>query len=305
MTIGGGGLGQVWGSTSREEAIATLHEAVDGGITLIDMAPLYGNGEAEIVVGEAFRGTLPPGVRVTTKHLLGNPPAADVYDHLSSSLDNSLDRMQLKRVDVFILHGMISAEARDGATSRTARATFKRALVPAFERLMAEGRIGAWGITGVGEPAAVIETLDDDPPPFAAQCIANLLDSRGSMARFEGDARPREIIATARRRGVGVLGIRAVQAGALTDQFDRDLPRDHPEMLDYVRAANFRELARAQSVSPAFLAHRYALSMEGVDTVVLGVKNRTELRECLAAEAAGPLPASTIAAIDASVASPH
>ena len=42
--------------------------------------------------------------------------------------------------------------------------------------------------------------------------------------------------------------------------------------------------------------------MEGVDSVVLGVKNRAELDECLAAEAAGPLDAATIAAIDASVA---
>lgn len=302
LTLGGGGIGQVWGTTSREEAIATLHEAVDGGITLLDMAPLYGNGEAETVVGEAFRGALPPGLRITTKHFLGNPPPNEVYERLSHSLHESLARMQLKRVDLFILHGMIAAEARDGATTRTSRALYKSAVVPAFERLISEGSIGAWGITGVGEPGAVIETLEDDPAPFATQCITNLLDSRGSMARFEGESRAREIIATASNRGVGVLGIRAVQAGALTDRLDRELPEDHPEMRDYQRAAGFRTFAHTQGVSPAFLAHRYALSMDDVDTVVLGVKNRAELRECLAAEAAGPLRASTIAAIDASAA---
>jgi aryl-alcohol dehydrogenase-like predicted oxidoreductase len=85
------------------------------------------------------------------------------------------------------------------------------------------------------------------------------------------------------------MGIRAVQAGALTDRVDRDLGVDHPVARDYERAAPFRELAAELGESPAALAHRYALSMEGVDTVVLGVKNRAELHECLRAAEAGPL----------------
>jgi aryl-alcohol dehydrogenase-like predicted oxidoreductase len=48
------------------------------------------------------------------------------------------------------------------------------------------------------------------------------------------------------------------------------------------------------------IAHRYALSLD-IDTLVLGVKNRTELAECAAAAKAGPLPAELMARIDASV----
>jgi aryl-alcohol dehydrogenase-like predicted oxidoreductase len=94
------------------------------------------------------------------------------------------------------------------------------------------------------------------------------------------------------------MGIRAVQAGALTAKIDRDLPADHPESLDYVRAAPFRALCAEIGEDPAVIAHRYALSMDGVDTVILGVKNREELRQCLAAEAQGPLPADVTARID-------
>ncbi len=97
------------------------------------------------------------------------------------------------------------------------------------------------------------------------------------------------------------MGIRAVQAGALTAAIDRPLPPDHPEMRDYLRAAGFRRLAAELGHGPAALAHRYALSL-GVDTVVLGVKNRAELAECLAAAEAGPLPADLVGQIDASVA---
>lgn len=56
LTMGGGGIGQVWGATSREESVATVRRAVESGITLIDVAPTYGDGEAETVVGEAFDG---------------------------------------------------------------------------------------------------------------------------------------------------------------------------------------------------------------------------------------------------------
>jgi aryl-alcohol dehydrogenase-like predicted oxidoreductase len=104
-------------------------------------------------------------------------------------------------------------------------------------------------------------------------------------------------MAAARANGVGVMGIRAVQAGALTSAIDRPLPDDHPETRDYVRAAGFRRLAVELGVTPALLAHRYALSLD-IDTLVLGVKNRQELAECVAAAEAGPLPPELLARID-------
>ena len=88
LTLGGGGLGQVWGETSREEAVATVRAAVDAGITLLDMAPMYGRGEAERVVGEAFGGRLPDGVRVGTKVMVGDPGAGEVWDRVERSVDS-------------------------------------------------------------------------------------------------------------------------------------------------------------------------------------------------------------------------
>ena len=121
------------------------------------------------------------------------------------------------------------------------------------------------------------------------QCIANLLDSPGGLKFFHGPAKPRAIMAAAQRNGVGVMGIRAVQAGALTAAIDRPLPDDHPEVRDYARAAGFRALCAELGENPAVIAHRYALSLD-IDTLVLGVKNRQELAECVAAAEAGPLP---------------
>jgi len=67
---------------------------------------------------------------------------------------------------------------------------------------------------------------------------------------------------------------------------------------DYNAAAAYRALAAELGLSAAALGHRYALSMPGVDTVVLGVKNRKELAECVAAAEAGPLSAEIMERVD-------
>ena len=298
LSLGGGGIGQVWGATTREEAIATVREAVALGITLIDVAPSYGDGEAERVVGEAFAGELPQGVLISTKCRVGNPPANEVADLLRTSLDESLQRLRLERVDLFLVHNQLVRDADAERYPGTPRALFVGAVRPALEGFVADDLIGAWGITGIGVPDAVIATLESDPPPAAVQCVTNLLESTGTMQRFEGPPRPREMIAAAAARAIGVMGIRAVQAGALTDAIDRELPDGHADLADYERAAPYRVLAHELGESPAALAHRYALSMPGVSTVVLGVKNRDELRECVEAESRGQLEPELIARID-------
>ena len=84
LTLGGGGLGMVWGETTFDECVATVHDAVAAGINLIDLAPRYGDGKAEEVVGAAFGGRLPEGVRVTSKCNLGNAPRAEIEPHAAA-----------------------------------------------------------------------------------------------------------------------------------------------------------------------------------------------------------------------------
>ena len=306
LTLGGGGLGMVWGETTFAECVATVHAAVAAGITLFDLAPRYGDGKAEDVVGAAFGGELPAGVRVTSKCNLGNAPPAEIETLLRQSIEGSLKRLRLSRLDLFFLHSNVVPDAAhlvgrpDAAARMTTYATFVEHVRPVFERLVAEGLIGAWGLTGIGHPDTIIKLLGEDPKPAAVQCIANLLDSPGGLKFFNGPAKPRAVMAAARANSVGIMGIRAVQAGALTSAIDRPLPGDHPEMRDYARAAGFRALCAELGENPAILAHRYALSLD-IDTLVLGVKNRRELAECVTAAGAGPLSPDLIARIDRSV----
>jgi aryl-alcohol dehydrogenase-like predicted oxidoreductase len=304
LTLGGGGIGQIWGETSRDEAKATIHHALDHGITLIDTAPMYGNCEA--IIGETFGGTLPAGIRITTKCQLGTPPAGETKKRLTASLNVSLAAMKLDRVDVFFLHSNICEDGyvyqrhneRQGQFA-TQWSIYAGEVIPAMEALKAEGKIAHWGITGTGVPRTIVKALQHAQRPAAVQAVANLLDSAGSMKSFAEPEEPRTIIAAAVVDNVGVMGIRAVQAGALTAAIDRTLSPNNPDMKDYARAASFRALCQEVGEDPALVAHRYALGMSGVDTVILGVKNRAELEQCLEAESRGPLEPAAVTRIEA------
>ena len=94
------------------------------------------------------------------------------------------------------------------------------------------------------------------------------------------------------KKDIPILAIRAVQAGALTSSMDRkpnSLGFDEADFRDFEKALPFRKFAEEISETPASLAHRYALSTDQVGSVILGVKNRKELIECIEAEEKGLL----------------
>jgi aryl-alcohol dehydrogenase-like predicted oxidoreductase len=211
--------------------------------------------------------------------------------------------MRLERIDMFLLHSEIRPddfEYPPGQPPKDERSTrlslYCEAVVPAFERLVRDGLAGAWGITGINHAAATIEALAEGPRPAAVQCIANLLDSPGEMNGTGLAPRPRDVIAAAVEAGVGVMGVRAVQAGALTTSLDR--ADESPTAGDFRRAEPYRALCREWGEDPAVVAHRYALGIDGVDTLVLGVKNVAELEQALLAESQGPLEADQVRQIE-------
>jgi aryl-alcohol dehydrogenase-like predicted oxidoreductase len=306
LSFGGGGIGGVYGAIARTEAIATVRAAVDAGITLLDLAPTYGPGErtpeAELIVGEAFEGRLPESVRVTSKTMVDDTmPSASIAASIRTSLERSLTRLGTDRIDVFFLHSYVRpSEMTKGSREVVDIQTVRDVIRPEFERLVDDGLIASWGLTGIGHPDAICDLLGDEAKPAAIQCVTNLLDSVGDMWPFESHDQPdnRRILAAAAAAGVAVMGIRAIAAGALADRLDRDAPDTDPAAVDYRRASGFRELARTKGVSAGELAHRYALSLPGVSTVIVGAKSRVELAGCLAAEAAGPLRAEELREVE-------
>ncbi|GAB7051840.1 aldo/keto reductase [Catenuloplanes indicus] len=299
LTLGGGGIGAVWGETSRAEAIATVHAALDAGITLVDVAPSYGpDFEAERVAGAALKGR---EALLATKAQVHDDEFPDPVARMVESLEDSLRRLGRESVDMFLLHTQLRPAGTDGPKGTLDYDRYATEVAPAFDRLRTEGKIRSWGLTAVGHPQSIIDAIGNTAHrPDYAQVIVNALDMNGDMWIY-GDLPSRnvEIVAAANAAGVGVIAIRAVAAGSLASSLDRTMAPDYPAAVDFARAEPFRKLAAELGESPAALAHRWALTAPGVATVVLGVKNRDELAECVAAEARGPLSDAEMAAIAA------
>jgi len=74
---GGGGIGQVWGPTTEAECVRTIHRALELGVNFFDVAPAYGQGKAEDVLGRALQGRQEP-VIIATKVRLAAAELEDV-----------------------------------------------------------------------------------------------------------------------------------------------------------------------------------------------------------------------------------
>ena len=112
LTLGGGGLGMLWGETTFEECVATVHAAVAAGITLLDLAPRYGDGKAEEVVGAAFAGRLPAG-RPGHQQMQPRQCAARARSRRSCGARSraACKRLRLSRLDLFFLHSNVVPDA--------------------------------------------------------------------------------------------------------------------------------------------------------------------------------------------------
>ena len=311
LSLGGGGIGQVWGETTSKEAIKTVHAALDHGINHFDVAPMYGKGEAERVIGQSLNGLNLDNLFFTTKCQLGTIPDTQVYDKLNHSLTRSLDNMKLEKVNLFLLHSQLIEDNfklfrfdEMRAKSATTLSCFFNAAIPAFERLKKEGKIDHWGIGGLGQEEAIIKALNHSHAPSAVQCVINPLNSAGAIGYVSEVFNPQVILSECQELDIPILAIRAVQAGALTSSMDRSPHEsgfDKSDFEDFDKAQSFRDLANQWDESPASLAHRYALSTKGVSSVILGVKNRIELKECVEAEAKNLLSQSEVQQIESCI----
>lgn len=153
--------GWMWGGTDDDASIATIHRALDLGITLIDTAPVYGQGHSEEIVGRALKGRRDQAV-IATKVGLQWDKQLNVTRNASSAriekeVEDSLRRLQTDRIDVYQVHWP------DPATPIDETAT-------ALKRLYEAGKIRAIGVSNFSEDqmeafriAAPLHTVQ---PPF-------------------------------------------------------------------------------------------------------------------------------------------
>src|SRR6202162_4239258 len=151
ISILGFGCGAVGGlvvrgaAADQERAIA---RALEAGVNYFDTAVQYGDGESEKNLGRALKKLKAKNAIVGTKVRLPTADFGRIEQAIAESLEGSLRRLHLERVDLFHLHNAITATG--GGESLGVRQVLDQ-VVPAFERLRQKGMIRFPGITAVGD----------------------------------------------------------------------------------------------------------------------------------------------------------
>jgi L-galactose dehydrogenase/L-glyceraldehyde 3-phosphate reductase len=287
----------------RERAVA---RALELGINYFDTAPLYGDGRSEEHLGQALRA-LGASPHVGTKVRLPPLPAGELPGAVTRSLEQSLRRLGLERVDLLQLHNPIG---RDPGAGTMAAKEVRDVIVPALVRLVEQGKIRFHGITALGETPAVLDVIDAGVADTAQVCY-NLLDPSAGHSvppGFPGQDFGRLLDRCTARR-TGAIVIRVLAAGALSGTETRHpvaVPSVEPiasgpdYAADVRRARTFGILVdegHVRSLVEASL--RFALASEAVSTVLIGCSSLDQLEQAAAAVSRGPLPAAALAHLPA------
>ena len=297
-----GGLMVRGAPAERERAVA---RALELGINYFDTAPSYGNGLSEQNLGLALKA-LRVTPQVGTKFNLSQADLSDVAAAITRSLETSLRRLGLDRVDLLQCHErIVPAGAHVSEASRIGvdRARVVGEIVPALERLRGQGKLRFFGITALGDTGALHETLDSGTLDTAQVCFNLLNPSAGYPVPPNFPAQDfKQMLRVAGRRQVGVIAIRVLAAGALSGTEARhpiavptvDPIASGPDYdTDVRRTQALRALVdegHATSLVEASL--RFALTDDAVSTVLLGYSSLEHLEYAAASVDKGPLSAA-------------
>ena len=297
-----GGI-MVRGDPADQERLVA--RALDVGVNYFDTAVLYGDGESEKNLGRILQRLKPANVIVGTKVRV--PPGAAIADAIATSLEGSLARLQFDRVDIFHLHNPIT-EAGGGSALSVQQVLGD--VVPAFQRLRGQGKIGFLGISAVGDTAALRQVIESGAFD-SAQIVYNMLNpSAGEPLPRNYPAQDYERLFDATKAaGVGVVAIRVLAGGALSGSAERHpIASPAPEPIgsalsydaDLERARRLMPLVKegfAGSLTEA--ATRFVLSHPAMGTILVGMATPQQFEDALAAVEKGPLPRAALDRLDA------
>jgi L-galactose dehydrogenase/L-glyceraldehyde 3-phosphate reductase len=305
LSVLGFGCGAVGGLMVRGDPAdqeRTIARAIAAGVNYFDTAVQYGDGESEKNLGRALQKLKPANVAVGTKVRLPPSEAGRITDTVTTSLEGSLARLRLDRVDILHLHNPITENG--GGSALSVRHVLDD-VVPAFERLRQQGKIRFLGMTAVGDTAALHQVIDARVFD-SAQVVYNMLNP--SAACELPTSYPAQdygrLFDTTQAAGVGVVGIRVLAGGALSGSAERHpIAGPAPEPIGSAMSYN-ADVDRARRLIPLVeegfatslteAATRFALSHPAIGTILVGMATPQQFEEALAAAEQGPLPQAAL-----------
>jgi aryl-alcohol dehydrogenase-like predicted oxidoreductase len=287
------GMSGMYGPSDRAESIATVHAALDAGITLLDTGDFYGMGHNEILIGEALKGRNRDQVQLSVKFgALRDPAGAWLgYDARPNAVRNflayTLQRLGVEYIDVYRpsrLDPNVPIEETIGAIADMVKAGYVRHI----------------GLSEVGP--------DTIRRAAAVHPISDLQIEYSLVSRGIED----EILPVCRELGIAVTAYGVLSRGLISGHWQKDAAKggDFRAMSPRFQEGNvernlalveaLRRIAEAKGVTVAQIAIAW-VAAQGHDIVPLvGARRRDRLAEALGAQAVR-LDADDMSAIESAV----
>ncbi|MCM3923325.1 aldo/keto reductase [Frankia sp. AiPs1] len=271
------GMSEFYGAGDDAESVATIHRALDLGVTLLDTADMYGPHRNEELVGRAIADRRDQVVLATKFGIVRDPADPTVRgingrpEYVRSACDASLRRLGVDHIDLYYQHRVDPTVPIEET-------------VGAMAGLVAAGKVRYLGLSEAAP--ATIRRAHAVAPITAVQTEYSIWSREPEV----------EILATLRELGIGFISYSPLGRGFLTgvfrsaadfaaDDFRRNLPRMSGENLaaNLAVVAEIDELAAEKGVTPAQLALAW-VHHQGDDVVPIpGTKRRHYLEDNIAA----------------------
>ncbi|GAA3149272.1 aryl-alcohol dehydrogenase-like predicted oxidoreductase [Kribbella aluminosa] len=292
--LGAWQLGADWGAVGESDALAVLHAAIDGGVTFIDTADVYGDGRSERLVGQVLKSV--GGLTVATKmgRRVEQVPENYTPANFRAWNDRSRRNLGVDTIDLVQLHCPPTAVYSDDA------------VFDALDGMVDEGRIAAYGVS--------VETCAEALTAIARPNVASVQIILNAFRLKPLD----EVLPAAQAAGVGIIARVPLASGLLSGKYDEHTtfaPDDHRtynrhgeafdvgETFSGVDFSTGLEAARRLTAAvpegatlPQF-ALRWILDQPGVSAVIPGARNPAQVAGNLAAADLAPLTADQLAAV--------
>jgi aryl-alcohol dehydrogenase-like predicted oxidoreductase len=268
------GMSHAYGSGDETESIATIHHALDCGVTLLDTAEIYGPHTNEELVGKAIRGRRSQVVLATKFGIMPGtvgPKLDGSPANVRRAVEGSLERLGVDVIDLYYLH-------------RKDPALPIEETVGAMKQLVEAGKVRFLGLSEVG--AETIRRAHRVHPISAVQSEYSVWE-RGIEE---------SILPAMRELGVGLVPFSPLGRGYLTGAFqsssvfgEGDFRRSLPRFDDQHMAANqklvdtVKAVAGRRGASPAQVALAWVLAVAPDAVPIPGTKRRTYLDDNLGA----------------------
>jgi aryl-alcohol dehydrogenase-like predicted oxidoreductase len=292
---------------SYEDQLQAVRHALDLGINYFDTAFAYGLGKSEENLGRILNQLKTPAV-ISTKIRLDADALTDLKAATQREVEAGLRRLQRDSVDLIQLHTrVVTGRQPDQRFGMTPGEILGRSgVLEGLKAMRDKGKVGYFGFTGLGDPAALHEVVDSGAF-HSFQAYYNLLNPSAGHPVAPGFSALDYglLIDRAAARGMGVAVIRVLAAGALTSNpgagggsTPEPLSKGSEYSLDVQRAEKLKAALALDGKGLTQAAIRFGLMNPKVSTVLVGFSNTAHIDEAVACSGAPPLSDEEMAKIE-------